>query len=113
MNTRELEVLNIIFASGKPMTSSDIVRCNLELTQSTVIAVLRKLSALEMVSVDGVTHSGKVLSRQYVPGPKAREKIENYYLKEFEKTKDILSANDLLELIKRFKGMDNQEVENG
>lgn len=105
MNVREMEVLNIVCAAGEPITSSDIVRCKRDLTQSTVIAVLRKLCEWEMVSVVGATHSGKVLSRQYVSGPKAREAIENYYLQEFARTKDILPADDLMELIKRFKKM--------
>lgn len=103
MNIRELEVLNIVCAAGKPVTSTEIVESKKGLNQSTVIAVLRKLVVQEMVSVSGVAYSGKVLARQYVPTPKAKEAVAAYYLKEFARTKDILSAEELAELAGRFR----------
>ena len=79
MNPRELDVLNILWKSDEPMTSSDIVNEQKGLTQSTVIAVLRKLLKDELVEVSGVTHSGKVLSRTYRPTEASREIIlENF-----------------------------------
>ena len=104
MNQRELEVLNVICASKEPVTSTDIVNCKRDLTQSTVIAVLRRLLAMGAVEVAGVTHSGKVLSSTYVPGPKAKEKISQYYEEEFARTKDILSADDIREIVARVYG---------
>ena len=79
MNPRELDVLNILWKSDEPMTSTDIVNEQKGLTQSTVIAVLRKLLKDELVEVSGVTHSGKVLSRTYRPTEASREIIlENF-----------------------------------
>ena len=104
MNQRELEVLNIICAAKEPVTATDIVNCKRDLTQSTVIAVLRRLLAMGAVEVSGVTHSGKVLSRTYVPGPKAKEVIREYYTEEFARTKDILSADDIREIVARVYG---------
>lgn len=101
MNQRELEVLDIVCAAKIPVTSSDIVDRKKGLTQSTVIAVLRKLAADNLVKVEGVTHSGKVLSRTYVPGEKAKEVVLEYYLKEFETTKNILSKSDLKEIVEK------------
>lgn len=104
MNQRELEVLNIICAAKEPVTSTDIVNCKWDLTQSTVISVLRRLLATEAVEVAGVTHSGKVLSRTYIPGPRAKEVIREYYTEEFARTKDILSADDIREIVARVYG---------
>lgn len=67
LNPRELDVLNILWKSEEAMTSTDIVNEMRGLTQSTVIAVLRKLLKDDLVEVCGVTHSGKVLSRTYRP----------------------------------------------
>ena len=67
LNTRELDILNILWNSGVPMTSSDIVNAGRGLSQSTVQAVLRKLLNANLVKVSGITHSGNVLSRQYEP----------------------------------------------
>ena len=61
LNPRELDVLNILWSTDKEMTSTDIVNEMRGLTQSTVIAVLRKLAKDGFVEVAGVTHSGKVL----------------------------------------------------
>lgn len=79
MNPRELDVLNILWKKEEPMTSTDIVNEQKGLTQSTVIAVLRKLLKDELVEVAGVTHSGKVLSRTYRPTEASRDLIlENF-----------------------------------
>ena len=67
LNTRELDILNILWNSGVPMTSSDIVNAGRGLSQSTVQAVLRKLLSASLVKVCGITHRGNVLSRRYEP----------------------------------------------
>lgn len=103
MNTRELEVLNIVCAAGKPITSTEIVESKKGLTQSTVITVLRKLEAQGLVAISGTAYSGKVLARQYVPAPKAKEAVAAYYLERFDMTKNILSADDLIGLVERFR----------
>ena len=72
LNQRELDVLNILWKSEEPMTSTEIVNEMRGLTQSTVIAVLRKLLKDNLVEVCGVTHSGKVLSRTYRPTEASR-----------------------------------------
>ena len=81
LNPRELDVLNILWKSGKPMTSTDIVNEMRGLTQSTVIAVLRKLLGDNLVEVCGVTHSGKVLSRTYRPTEQSRQELMDNFLK--------------------------------
>lgn len=99
MNQRELEVLDIVCSTEKPMTSTDVVNCKKGLTQSTVIAVLRKLFAQKIVDVSGVTHSGKVLSRTYIPGEKAKESVEDYYKEQFKTTKHILTKQEMKKIL--------------
>ena len=101
LSNREIEILDIICAAHEPVTSTDITNKKRELTQSTVIAVLRKLAAEDMVSVAGVTHSGKVLSRTYVPGKNAKAAVAEHYAMQFETTKHILSGAELKELVDR------------
>lgn len=95
LNQREIDVLNILCAAKAPMTSSEIVSHKKGLTQSTVIAVLRRLATDNLVLVDGLTHSGKVLSRTYIPGANAKAAILDYYKTLFSDTKNIVSAADL------------------
>lgn len=66
-----------------------------ELTQSTVIAVLRKLLNDGLVEVVGQTHSGKVLSRTYRPTEKSREVILQYFLDEYSAFSNVISKADL------------------
>ena len=95
LNPRELDVLNILWKSGQPMTSTDIVNEMRGLTQSTVIAVLRKLLKDNLVEVCGVTHSGKVLSRTYRPTEESREVIMNNFATDYANFKNVISQYDI------------------
>lgn len=95
LSCRELEVLNIICAAKKPMTSTDIVNEKRCLTQSTVIACLRNLTKAGAVRIDGVTYSGKVLSRTYVPGENAKASVLENYRDLFQNTDAIIDFEDL------------------
>lgn len=95
LNPRELDVLNILWKFNKDMTSTDIVNEQRGLTQSTVIAVLRKLLKDDLVEVAGVTHSGKVLSRTYRPTANSKEVIKNNFTNEYANFKNVISKSDL------------------
>lgn len=95
LNPRELDVLNILWKTGIPMTSTDIVNEMKGLTQSTVIAVLRKLLKDNLVEVCGVTHSGKVLSRTYSPTEASREVIMNNFANDYASFRNVISKSDL------------------
>lgn len=62
---RDLDILNILWDSSKPMTASQIVQMNEELTMNTVQAVLRKLLKEKLIEVAEIVYSGTVLSRSY------------------------------------------------
>ncbi|MDE6517087.1 MAG: hypothetical protein K2L18_04465 [Acetatifactor sp.] len=91
LNPRELEVLKILHASEQPLTSTQIVRSGEELTQSTVQAVLRKLMANDMIEVQGVTHSGNVLSRTFGATEKSKEILAQRFLDSYKDYKNIIS----------------------
>lgn len=91
MNRRELEVLDIVCAAGRPVTSSEIVSRKEGLTQSTVISVLRKLETKKAVRISGLTHSGKVLF------------VKEYYLENFRITQSILTPEEMVRLIRHFQ----------
>lgn len=95
LNPRELDVLNILWKTGTPMTSTDIVNEMKGLTQSTVIAVLRKLLKDNLVEVCGVTHSGKVLSRTYRPTEASRDAIMNNFANDYASFRNVISKSDI------------------
>lgn len=96
LNTRELDILNILWNSGVPMTSSDIVNAGNGLSQSTVQAVLRKLLNVNLVKVSGITHSGNVLSRQYEPEASSKDIILHQFLEDYRNFSNIISKEELL-----------------
>uniref|UniRef100_UPI004055B70B BlaI/MecI/CopY family transcriptional regulator n=1 Tax=Acetatifactor sp. TaxID=1872090 RepID=UPI004055B70B len=99
MNSRELDVLNILWKAEEPMMATNIVEQKKELTQSTVTAVLRKLLKDGLVEVAGVTHSGRVLSRTYRPTEKSRQVIKEYFLELYEGFRDVITPEEMCEAI--------------
>ena len=95
LNPRELDVLNILWKKNEEMTASDIVNEQRGLTQSTVIAVLRKLLSYDLVEIAGITHSGKVLSRTYRPTPGSKDVIMNSFADDYAHFKDVISKSDM------------------
>ena len=95
MNPRELDVLNILWKTDDPMTSTDIVNEQKGLTQSTVIAVLRKLLKDGLVEVAGVTHSGKVLSRTYRPTEESRDLILQNFQNDYRNFCNVIPKSSL------------------
>ena len=71
INPRELEILNILWNSEEPMTSSQIVNVGDMLSQSTVQTVLRKLLKAKLVE-------GAIDSPYRKSGANASENINIY-----------------------------------
>jgi len=98
MNQRELDVLNILWRVGEPLTATGIVEADSKkgLTQSTVIAVLRKLLDNGLVENCGVIHSGKVLSRTYRATEKSREVVLDSVMKLYDSVSAVITAEELI-----------------
>ena len=105
IHPRELEILNILWNSEEALTSSDIVEAGNRLSQSTVQAVLRKLLKDELVQVEGVTHSGNVLSRTYKPTEASRDVITKQLVSNYSGIQNIVSKQSI------FAAMLNMETD--
>lgn len=112
LNPRELEVLKILYDSDRALTSTEIVNGGAELTQSTVQAVLRKLLAAELVEVQGVTHSGNVLSRTFGPTEKSKEVLTQKFFDDYRAFSSIISkAQALAGMFEMDDDLSNREQE--
>lgn len=67
LSKRELDVMNVLWAEGKPLKASDIPERQPELSINTVQAILKKLLQKGFIEVAGIVRSGTVLSRSYSP----------------------------------------------
>lgn len=101
LNPRELDVLNVLWNTEQEMTATDIVNEMRGLTQSTVIAVLRKLTREGFAEVSGVTHSGKVLSRTYRPTEKSREYLTQHFTEDYACFRNVVSESSICAAILR------------
>ncbi len=96
LNPRELEVLKILHESDRALTSTEIVNSSTELTQSTVQAVLRKLLAAELAEVQGITHSGNVLSRTFGATEKSKEVLTEKFFHDYRCFRTLISKRAAL-----------------
>lgn len=99
IHPRELEILNILWGLDKALTSMDITDAGKGLSQSTVQAVLRKLLKEGLIEVDGITHSGNVLSRTYRATVKSKEVVLRQYVEQYKEISDIVSKADVIKAL--------------
>lgn len=97
LNTRDMEIILILGNAKCPLTSSQIVKSGDGLVQSTVQAVLRKLLANEFAEVNGVTHSGNVLSRTFGITDKGQKAIEQKMIDDFVAYGSIVNKKAVIE----------------
>ena len=95
LNQREMDVLSILCGSEESLTATQIGERRKGLTQSTVTAVLRKMLRENLVEVDGVTHSGKVLSRMYKPSATCQDSIAELFQQMYCSVTNIVSLRDI------------------
>lgn len=99
IHPRELEILNILWGSDKALTSMDIIEAGKGLSQSTVQAVLRKQLEGGLVEVDGVTHSGNVLSRTYRPTEKSKEVVLQQFVEQYKGISNIVGKDEVIKAL--------------
>ena len=70
---REMDIMNILWNSQKPLIASEIAEYRSDLTINTVQAVIRKLLKYQLIEVADIVYSGTVLSRSYKPSISSEE----------------------------------------
>jgi predicted transcriptional regulator len=67
LTNREMDILNILWSTGKPMIASEITKADDSLTINTVQVALRNLLKKNLIEVAEITRSRTVLCRSYRP----------------------------------------------
>jgi predicted transcriptional regulator len=101
---REMDVLEALWSSEKPLVASDIPKMKPSLSISSVQLALRNLVKKKLVEVADIVYSGTVLSRSYRPlvskkGLISRQVIDQ--LKSLDKT--ITTTNIVATLLQHEK----------
>lgn len=76
LSEREMNVMQVLWKYEKPMTVTEIVESEKELTTPTVYTVLRKLLDKGYVQVIDTVQTGKVFARRYKAKKTQDEEIE-------------------------------------
>lgn len=82
LSKRELDVMNVLWAEGKPLIASEIPDRRPELSINTVHSVLKKLLQRGFIEVAQIVQSGTVLSRSYTPTITSEEYAVRYMTSE-------------------------------
>lgn len=67
LTARELDVLEVLWTSEKPLLASDIIKLKPSLSISSVQLSLRNLLKKDIIEIAEIVYSGTVLSRSYRP----------------------------------------------
>lgn len=67
LTPKQLDVMQILWDSDKPLVASDIVKMNDEFNANTVQSVIRTLLSNNYIEVAKIVYSGTVLCRSYAP----------------------------------------------
>ena len=107
---REIQILNTLFTSDRPMTVQDIIMENPGLSQSTVHTILRKLCKNGLVEVVEMVYSGNVLARAVKGTEKAKQEVLLYMVDEYQKISGILSIAEVVDAMLAAESDDQKRI---
>lgn len=96
LTKRDYDILNILWSSPVPLTASEIVKSNPELTINTVQAVLRRLLKNNFLEVADIVYSGTVLCRSYKPTVSANDFTISEFAAEFRNLAQNIPSTSLV-----------------
>lgn len=96
LKSKEYDILQILMQSNRPMTASEIVKTDDDLTVNTVQAILRRLCAMKLIEVADIVYSGKVLSRAFRPTKNSHKIIQQMFEEDVRQFQKIISRQSLL-----------------
>ncbi len=108
LSKRELDVMNVLWAEGKPLIASEIPERQPALSINTVQSVLKKLLHRGFIKVAEIVQSGTVLSRSYVPVIMPEEYAVRYITSEIYPFDKMISRTGYLSAL--FESAENDKV---
>ena len=90
LSKREIDVMKILWASDKPLSSLEVSLHNTKLSKNTIQAVLKSLLNDGFIEVSDIAYSGTVLTRCYRPIVSMAEYVRDNFL--FDSTLQVISS---------------------
>ncbi len=89
---RDMEILNILWNAGVPMTAVEIADARDDFSVNVVQPPLRKLLKENLIEISDITYSGKVLARRFRPTMTREEFAASQVTAELRQTQVEFSA---------------------
>ncbi|WP_312354862.1 BlaI/MecI/CopY family transcriptional regulator [Aminipila sp.] len=96
LTNREMDVMQILWESDRPLVASDITKINESLSTNTVQSVLRSLLKKNLIEVAEIVYSGTVLTRRYKPTVSKKDLVVNQFVDQFKKNENIIPIPHLV-----------------
>lgn len=107
LTDREMDILNILWLSEKPLIASEIANRDDSLTINTIQVVLRNLLKKKLIEVADIVYSGTVLCRSYRPTMESKDFTLQQFISEFQNMNSITTPKLVATLLEHEK---NEEV---
>lgn len=95
ITVREMDVLNILWKSDRPLIASEITKAIRGQTINAIQTLLRSLLKKGYVEVDGIVYSGTVLSRSYKATELSKEQMLVSMQKQYEDLRHCMPVSRL------------------
>jgi predicted transcriptional regulator len=112
LTDREMDVLNIMWDIGKPMTASEIAKTEDSLTINTVRAALKNLQHKQLIEVAEITYSGTVLCRSYRPALNPSEFFARTFHNYIRDNRKNISAAEIISALLDSRETDETLINN-
>ncbi len=106
LSNKELNVMQVLWASEKPLSITDFTKYDPSLNTSTVQAALRSLLQKSYIRVAGIEQHKKVFARTYLPSLSETD----YMLELFQKS-SVNSGSFFAALVKKEDAKTLEEIE--
>lgn len=111
LTDREMDIMQILWNSKKPLVASEITKKDESLSNNTVQSVLRKLMAKKYIEVADIVYSGTVLTRSYKPVVSKKDLIIQQFINQFNKIEDSIPIPSLVGTLLKHERNEKETIE--
>lgn len=111
LTDREMDIMQILWNSKKPLVASEITKKDESLSNNTVQSVLRKLMAKKYIEVADIVYSGTVLTRSYKPVVSKKDLIIQQFINQFNKIEDSITIPSLVGTLLKHERNEKETIE--
>ena len=95
LNPKEYSILNVILHAKEPLSVSQLIKLQPELTANVVQPAIRKLLKLKLIEVADISIDRNILARRFQPADTAPDIIRKMFVDDYLRFKTLVSGQSL------------------